>query len=110
MKRLMLVGMIGALLSACGNADIETARSAVKQQLNDPGSADFRNEKVYHDVGGVVVCGEVNAKNGFGGYTGYNPYVVEGIKSFPSARFSAESKMEIKITCQLAEKNDRMKQ
>lgn len=109
MKRLVLIGMFGLMLSACGDADINSARNVVKQQLNDPSSADFRNEKVYHGIGDVIVCGEVNAKNGFGGYTGYTPYVVEGVNSFPSAKFSKESELEIKITCQLAEKNERVK-
>lgn len=109
MKRLVPIGMFCVLLAGCGNADIETARSAVKQQLNDPSSAEFRNEKVYHDVRGLVVCGEVNAKNRFGGYTGYKPYVVDALNSVPSANLSAESEMDIKITCQLAEQNDRIK-
>lgn len=38
-------------------------RSYVSQHLKDPDSAKFRNQ---HGM-----CGEVNAKNGFGGYTGY---------------------------------------
>lgn len=38
-------------------------RSYVTDQLKDPDSAQFRNQ--------YGLCGEVNAKNGFGGYTGY---------------------------------------
>ena len=50
------------------------AHVAVRLQLRDPDSAQFRDDyaKVYLDRG--VACGEVNAKNGLGGYAGFQPY------------------------------------
>lgn len=59
-------------LTGCGGPSsddaekIEQVKSAVLEQLKDPESAQFSNVRV---VGGLV-CGEVNAKNSFGGYVG----------------------------------------
>ena len=44
------------------------AREQVKALLKDPGSAEFRNQK--------GLCGEVNSKNSFGAYTGYQRFIV----------------------------------
>jgi hypothetical protein len=54
--------------------------AAVKQKLRDPDSAIFGSMSVYGDrkLAGksvTVVCGSVNAKNGFGGYTGSTDFV-----------------------------------
>lgn len=51
-------------------AEVLAAQEAVKLKLKDPASAQFRNVKSK----GYSVCGEVNAKNGFGGYTGYTRF------------------------------------
>lgn len=59
-------------------ARAEEARNAVKAILKDPESAQFRN--LYTKsiggklVGSVVVCGEVNAKNSYGGYIGFTRF------------------------------------
>ena len=49
------------------------AREVVKANLKDPNSANFKNER----VSGVVVCGEVNSKNSYGGYNGFGRYMVQ---------------------------------
>lgn len=46
------------------------AMAAVESYMVDPDSAKFRN--VTKD--GIEVCGEVNAKNRMGGYTGYTHF------------------------------------
>lgn len=48
-------------------AQIEVAAQKVKEGLIDPDSAKFRNQQGN--------CGEVNAKNRMGGYTGFSRYV-----------------------------------
>ncbi|MEI9410754.1 hypothetical protein [Mesorhizobium salmacidum] len=49
---------------------------AVAMQLKDPGSPVFGNMGAsISDVGVVQVCGTVNAKNGYGAYTGLAPYL-----------------------------------
>lgn len=43
--------------------------------MKDPESAKFRNTKTYHSrFGDKIVCGEYDARNSFGGYTGYDSY------------------------------------
>jgi hypothetical protein len=51
---------------------------AVKARLRDPESAQFRNEVVVHKAKTTALCGEVNARNGFGGFTGYEPFIANG--------------------------------
>ncbi len=61
--------------SAVPNATGNTLRiitDGVKEQLKDPDSAKFKNVKVSSASG--YVCGEVNAKNSYGGYTGFTKF------------------------------------
>lgn len=46
------------------------AKETIRQMLKDPDSAQFRNITSH----GNLVCGQVHAKNGFGGYTGFEPF------------------------------------
>jgi hypothetical protein len=63
---------VALTVAACGGTSSEDARkieqvkAAVLDQLKDPQSAQFSNVRI---VGGLV-CGEINAKNSFGGYVG----------------------------------------
>lgn len=45
------------------------ARELVTARLKDPESAQFRNQ--------AGICGEVNAKNSFGGYTGFKRFIAK---------------------------------
>lgn len=51
------------------------AEAALKDRMKDPDAAQFRNEVVYRRGDTLVVCGEVNAKNGYGGYVGFRRFV-----------------------------------
>jgi hypothetical protein len=73
MKRLAVVALAGMVLAGCGESDIDRARKLISAQLKDPSSAQYRNE--WSKDGGWV-CGEVNAKNSFGGYIGFRHYTV----------------------------------
>ncbi|WP_112320575.1 hypothetical protein [Oceanibium sediminis] len=56
-------------------AAVTVARSTVSQRLRDPMSAQFRNERAYRtSAGDTIICGEVNARNGFGGYVGFHTF------------------------------------
>lgn len=46
------------------------AQGYVKGVLKDPSSAQFRNQR--------GACGEVNSKNSFGGYIGFQRYIAAG--------------------------------
>jgi len=61
--------------SAATPEEIEAATALVRERLKDPESARIRNVRVMKD-GGALVCGEVNARNSFGGYTGYGHFVI----------------------------------
>ncbi|WP_298146319.1 hypothetical protein [uncultured Acinetobacter sp.] len=77
MKKLLIVGLLGFSLVGCGKGEPSPdelkafkevkAQGAVKQLLKDPDSAKFQN------MDGM--CGEVNSKNSFGAYTGYQRFV-----------------------------------
>lgn len=54
------------------------AKQNVAAKLKDPQSAQFQNLIVSSKSGASIVCGEVNAKNGFGGYTGFKRFVSAG--------------------------------
>ena len=49
------------------NLDLEV-QMILKSTLNDPDSAQFRNQN--------KLCGEVNAKNSFGGYIGFTKFII----------------------------------
>ena len=61
----MVIASVGFVVG-CSNADKETI-SSVKNNLKDPESAQFQNVKGY--------CGEVNAKNSYGGYDGFKRFI-----------------------------------
>lgn len=75
------------LYGQADDAAILGAHELVKPQLRDPGSAIWDGKRSWSDAptalvvrvpdGGIAaVCGTVNAKNGFGGYTGDQIYIV----------------------------------
>lgn len=56
---------------------IDLNEGRIKQKLKDPESATFRNSRVYYAVA-PMVCGEVNARNSFGGKNGYQRFISGG--------------------------------
>ncbi|TWG93604.1 hypothetical protein L599_001200000640 [Luteimonas sp. J16] len=74
----LLLGVCMAASAADDEAAIAEAKSAVERQLRDPGSAQYRDVFVRPGKQGVIVCGEVNAKNAYGGYVGFKPFMVAG--------------------------------
>lgn len=75
-----------AVLMGCGETDadrIKWAQDAVNKQLKDPASAQHGQAFVVTSTESSdkftdmrFVCGDVNAKNSFGGYTGATRYSV----------------------------------
>lgn len=79
--------LLGALISmpqsVCASgasshaAFVADAKRRLTRDFKDPGSAQFRNTYLTTDKGtAVALCGEVNAKNSFGAYTGFRPFYV----------------------------------
>lgn len=58
--------------------NLVAARLAVEERLKDPDSAKFDVLYTSEKAGIVVVCGTVNAKNGFGGYAGEEEFIFAG--------------------------------
>lgn len=54
-------------------------KAAVKEKLKDPDSANFRNTFFHMSGKGLpFACGEVNSKNSFGAYGGYQKFISMG--------------------------------
>lgn len=51
-------------------------RAGLEASLKDPFSVQYRNDKVM--PGGGILCGEYNAKNGYGAFAGFQRFVANG--------------------------------
>ena len=74
-----LILLLTTIASTSGFADntnlVDQTKKNVKDLLKDPESAQFRNIKVVINTEGrKSVCGQVNAKNSYGGYTGFQSF------------------------------------
>ena len=71
----------------------DAVAKSVANQMKDPNSAEFRNWHAFESQNGLLVCGEINAKNSFGGYAGFTHFVAhaspDGRLLTPSALASA---------------------
>lgn len=54
---------------------IEGAKARVLETLKDPDSAKFK--EVYVASDGETLCGSVNSKNSYGGYVGFQSFMIE---------------------------------
>lgn len=70
--------MLDDSVANVGEQKAEAAMAAVMSKLKDPMSAQFRSfthpDPLYHLYPQNIICGMVNAKNGFGGYNGFAPF------------------------------------
>lgn len=57
-------------------ATVAEAVLDIRYQLRNPEAATFRNVRAFSigTAGGVVVCGDVNGENGYGGLSGFTPF------------------------------------
>lgn len=63
------------------SADRSLSQSAIAQDLKDPSSAQFRGLRTFALGNGErITCGEVNGKNSFGAYVGFQPFYVRSYK------------------------------
>lgn len=75
---------------------LDEAKAYVRSVARDPESVQFRNLKVhdgadYNYGNSMAVCGEYNARNGFGGFTGFERFAYQGKSSVHDELFiSAE--------------------
>lgn len=58
---------------------VERGKNAARSKLKDPDSAQFQKVYFYEGKDGVpITCGQVNSKNSFGGYGGFQRFVSAG--------------------------------
>lgn len=78
MRTVGILGIIGALAFVGYQYTpinpVNGAKSAVQATLSDPSSALFQNMRRSTTAAGEVYCGEVNARNRFGGMVGYKRF------------------------------------
>jgi hypothetical protein len=67
-----LLGLLG-----CSDSTIENAKRTLERDLKDPQSVQYREVRSFQSGS---VCGEFNAKNSYGAYTGFKPFVFDGRK------------------------------
>jgi len=106
----MLAGLItffwpaDGIWFASGSREIlDDARAAIQATLRDPSSALFYDELVFGKGKSRTVCGNVNARNGFGGYTGKSAFIYrERLRAFKIASNSGEADSIVEA-CKFAE-------
>lgn len=101
MKKIFSVCICVSLLSACVPAaksikeapivvtqkralsDVEknVIQESVRGKLKDPDSAKFSMPQVNENGAPNVYCGLVNAKNSYGGYTGFTPFMATLVRT-----------------------------
>ncbi len=58
---------------------MDKGKEAVKLKLKDPSSAQFKDVYFHRGANNVpMTCGEVNSKNSYGGYNGYQKFISAG--------------------------------
>tara|TARA_R110002020_G_scaffold475979_1_gene715305 strand:- start:135 stop:704 length:570 start_codon:yes stop_codon:yes gene_type:complete len=57
---------------------ITKSKDGIRKRLKDADSAKFRDVRFYSGGTTPVVCGQVNAKNGLGGYSGFERFIASG--------------------------------
>ena len=78
---------VAALSEEDKQRHIKNAMAAVRANLLDPASANFRNLIVFMDDEKefLYVCGSVNSKNKMGGYAGWKPFYASAYEQSDSA-------------------------
>ena len=57
---------------------VTRTKNGVESRLKDPDSANFKDVRFYSGGPSPAVCGQVNAKNSFGGYMGFRRFIGSG--------------------------------
>ena len=78
MKRFVVAAALIASLASCESSEVVAAKKYVTDKMRDPSSVQFRN--VTKGNNGAV-CGEFNAKNGYGAYSGFKAFYVSRVFS-----------------------------
>lgn len=74
----LMLGASTANASTPEQEAINQAKARVSYNMKDPDSAKFRNVRAAQRGKNIMVCGEINAKNSYGAYAGFKPFLVWG--------------------------------
>lgn len=75
-KFITVAALSALVLAACSKSD-DVALEAVRRDVKDPGSVVLRNVRDGVELPqGRTICGEWNAKNGFGGMGGWEGFLL----------------------------------
>lgn len=81
--RTVLVLLVAVSLASCSSKEQSKAdelKLAVASTMKDPESVQYRNLKMGNVLNGTL-CGEVNAKNSFGAYAGFEKFSLNNPQS-----------------------------
>lgn len=81
---------------------IAEAKMQIIATLKDPDSAQFRNVRWERKESLVILCGEVNAKNSFGGYVGFKPFHAVQPGLIEKARYDPNASLKVVMEGQAA--------
>lgn len=73
---LLMLGISCPTLAQDKHEAIRHAQDAVREKLQDPRNAQFKDVAYFQSDSLDVVCGQVNAKNTYGGYAGFREFLV----------------------------------
>lgn len=101
MKKYVLIPLAAVMLAgasrghhAAPNPDailIAKAKIAVAANLKDPSSVQFRNIHVVPStLNSRKVCGDINAKNSYGAYVGFEEFVYDGASNTALTKSDAD--------------------
>lgn len=77
---------------------IEALKKVIGATLKDPDSSQFRG--LFLNPSKTALCGEVNAKNSYGGYVGFRPFVATANEAISwNGRKCDDSSAESRIEC-----------
>lgn len=58
-----------------GKAELKEAQQVMREMMKDPATVQFRRARIVKKDGLRFVCGEINAKNSYGGYVGFQRFI-----------------------------------
>jgi len=81
-----------AILTTIPDSQMKEIKAEVAKQLKDPESARFGNINVgKFSNGDLILCGWINAKNSYGGYTGMKPFLANYVIQTKAVDMAIES-------------------
>ena len=85
MKKIIKTIAVIAMMIGCAGVQaqhapfVAQAKRVLTDNFRDPGAAKYRDLAVYRQLDGktIALCGEVNAKNAYGAYTGFSSFYAD---------------------------------